>query len=202
MTKTLAAWLCLVPASLSAQVLSPQGLPDFGAQLVATGQTLREARTPFQLAAAAVAAGDLRESGMPVNSCWQREPHARADALGLPRFFCVAYAGIEVPRPAKLPFVYGASMIIHGNPVQGRLHISGGARNGDSWTINGSLFSKSVEGRCGELNMAFAALYLDIDLEGEVLRREPQIRGFLADGSPLCRTPAKSIEFLYKRLPQ
>ena len=90
-------------------------------------------------------------------------------------------------------------MVVEGEPSSGRFHISGGARQKDRWNIVGDLFSKDKPMVCGELNMAFAAVYVDIDLKGNIMGTTPEVRGFLMDGSALCGQPAKSVEILYTK---
>ncbi|MBI5209358.1 MAG: hypothetical protein HY927_05225 [Elusimicrobia bacterium] len=137
-----------------------------------------------------------------VGKCWARPANPDADALGLPVEFCVETVGTEIHYPYH-PFSRDSVMLMEGKPVAGRLHISGGAREPFGWAIVGSLLSASKpDQRCGELNVAGAAVYVGSDLEGRVLLDAPiAVRGFLFDGSSLCRTPAKSVEILYALKP-
>ncbi|HBL16369.1 MAG: hypothetical protein A2X36_04575 [Elusimicrobia bacterium GWA2_69_24] len=143
-------------------------------------------------------AGEPRASFVAVNACWSRAADPRADALGMPLRFCFQRLGIEIPQPYHLPFVDGSAMLVEGTPVAGRRHISGGAREAWGWTIIGDLGSfRLPEEKCGQLNSAVAAVYLAMDAEGKVLDRPVKVYAALYDGSPLCRTPAPSVEVSY-----
>ncbi|MBI5241004.1 MAG: hypothetical protein HY926_11070 [Elusimicrobia bacterium] len=154
-----------------------------------------------EMSQAAVARAELppRESFARFDACWSRPPHAEADALGLPRRFCLGRVGVSVPQPYDLPFVDGSAIIVEGEPAAGRFHIGGGARYADHWNIVGDLFTRRGEPSCGKLTTTFAAVYVDIDLKGDILPATPEVRGFLMDGSSLCRQPAKSVEILYAK---
>jgi hypothetical protein len=181
---------------LAAPLCAGPSLEGAFSQAAGTAAQVREG-----MAQAAVVRASLppRETFTQVDACWSRPAQAEADALGLPRRFCISRVGVSVPRPYDLPFVDGSVMVVEGEPVSGRLHISGGARQKDGWNIVGDLFTAEKPMVCGELNMAFAAVYVDINAKGEILSTTPEVRGFLMDGSSLCRQPAKSVEILYTR---
>lgn len=190
-TGTLLSLLCLA-LPLSAAPSLEDAFRDASA-------AVRQAREEKAQAAAVRSDRPVRESYADFNSCWARPAQADADALGLPRRFCIRRAGVAVTIPYDLPFVDGSALIVEGEPVSGRFHISGGARGKDGWNIVGDLFHKEKPSVCGELNVTFAAVYVDIDLKGNILSAMPQVRGFLMDGSSLCRQPAKSVEILYAK---
>ena len=185
------------------------GAPGSFEQVLA--QALREAMWRSQLAREARPRKEKNPAPLPplpplsyvdVDACWSREPDVRADELGLPMKFCVKRIAIYNPAPGTLPFSYGAFMVVEGEPAQGRLHIGGGAGMKDHWNIVGNLFNTESKPACGTLNAAFAAVYIDVDLKGEILK-EPnlEIRGFMSDGSSGCRQQAPARFLSYIRVP-
>jgi hypothetical protein len=142
-----------------------------------------------------------------VRACFEREDDARADALGLPKRFCLDRVGTRLPAGDTTPFDDRGSALVEGSPASGAKHISGGVRRADGgWDINADLFSapEHPAGRptaCGQLNMAFAAVYFSVDFGGRTIDGPVAVRGFLMDGATLCPDSAKSVSFEYRRLP-
>lgn len=155
------------------------------------------------LAAAFAQAGDAlpRVSLRAVDACFERPVDARADALGLPLRFCIKRVGTKEPANAVTPFENEGSGIVEGVPVEGTLkHISGGARRADGgWDINVDLFEASARKPvCGRLNTAFAAIYFSVDAVGRPVAGPVTVRGFMIDGSSMCRNPAGSVQLDYR----
>jgi len=137
-----------------------------------------------------------------VDACFERADDARADSLNLPKRFCLKRVGTTVPETDRSPFASEAKGLVDEGQGPRPVHISGGARTTRGWTINVDIFKyDSPKPVCGRLNYSFAAAYYDVDLEGVPLDGPVSVRGFLMDGSSLCRTEAKAVDFLYRRLP-
>ncbi len=171
------------------------------------------------LLAVPVSAADPAESALPgayaevlsrvpraslrvVDACFERADDARADSLNLPKRFCLKKVGTSVPETDPSPFASEANGLVDEGQGPRPVHISGGLRTTRGWTINVDIFKfDAPKPVCGRLNSSFAAAYYDVDLEGQVLDGPVSVRGFLMDGSSLCRTEARAIDFLYRRLP-
>ena len=179
---------------LSAPLFAAPSLEEAFSQAAAAAV---QARAESKAPAAALTAPAPRETYAEVNACWTRPPQAEADALGLPLRICIKRAGVAVESGWDLPFSDKGSLIVEGEPSSGRFHVSGGAREADGWNIVAEIWSHEKPAACGELNLAFAAVYVDIDAEGRIRPARPVVRGFLMDGSSLCARPAKSVEILY-----
>ncbi len=136
-----------------------------------------------------------------VDACWSRPADATADAAGLPARFCLKRIGLINSTPGQLPFSYGSNLVVDGEPASGRLHIGGGSHNGDHWNIVGNLFGADQKPACGRLTSSFAAVYVNIDLKGELIDDgKIQVRGFLVDHSDYkCKTPARAVQIDYSR---
>ena len=188
---TMKTVLSLSALSLCAPLLAAPSLEEAFSQAAAA---VVPARAESQAPAAAPAP---RETYAEVNSCWTRPPQAEADALGLPSRICIKRAGVAVEPGWDLPFSDKGALMVEGEPSSGRFHVSGGAREADGWNIVAEIWSHEKPAACGELNLAFAAVYVDIDAAGHILPARPVVRGFLMDGSSLCAGPARSVELLY-----
>ena len=185
---------------LAAACLCPSawGAPDLE-QAIGLAQGYVRQTSERRSATAVTLRREFHESFVDIDACWTRDDDAAADALGLPKQFCLRRFGVSIPRPYQLPFTDDSAAVVAGDPVSGRLHVSGGARETWGWNIVGDLWKRDAPAACGRLNMAFAAVYFDIDRAGNTLPNAPEIRGFLMDGSALCPSPAKARDFLYKR---
>ena len=137
-----------------------------------------------------------------VDACFERVDDARADALKLPKRFCLKQVGTSVPETDRSPFSYEGHGLVDEGQGPRPVHVSGGLRTARGWNINVDIFKyDSPKPACGRLNYSFAAAYFDVDLEGVPLDGPVEVRGFMMDGSGLCRTEAKAVDFLYRRLP-
>lgn len=137
-----------------------------------------------------------------VDACFERADDANADALKLPKRFCLKKVGTSVPETDRSPFSYEGHGLVDEGQGPRPVHVSGGLRTTRGWTINVDIFKyDSPKPVCGRLNYSFAAAYFDVDLEGVPLDGPVEVRGFMMDGSGLCRTEAKAVDFLYRRIP-
>lgn len=188
--------------SLTLLAAAPLAAKDFTALQAIAPNGIAESRAAAPAVPApapAVAPVTMQESCLELDRCWTRNADQRADALGLPREFCLKKAGLRTAAEDKTIFSLKTAMMVE-TPAGGlKPHISGFARTGRDWTITGDLFSApAAPDKCGTLNSAFAAIYLVSSLDGNVKAVAPEIRGFLMDTSAMCASPAKSVEFLYK----
>ena len=143
-----------------------------------------------------------RISQRSVNACYERSEDARADALGLPKSFCLKSVGTYVPSDPGSTLLYGGSGFVDEGSGSRLAHVSGSTRHGGVWGLTVDLFSNHAKDFvCGRLNRAFAAVYFDVDANDVPTDGPVAIYGFLDDATSLCRTPAKAVEFLYSRVP-
>ena len=139
-----------------------------------------------------------------VNACFTRPENERADALGLPKAFCIVRVGTREPSDALTPFEYEGSGLVEGTPVSGLSHhISGGSRRSDGgWDLVVDLFeAKGARPKCGKLSTAFAAIYFSVDAVGKPLAGPVEVRGFMMDLASDCRAQAASVDIDYKPAP-
>ena len=109
--------------------------------------------------------------------------------------------GTSVPPDAGIFDGEATGLVDEGQGVRPG-HISGGSFDGRTRGIIVELFTVDAPAPvCGKLNHAFAAVYFDVDAQGAPVDGPVEVRGFLIDGSSLCRTEAESVEFLYRRVP-
>ncbi|MCX5789330.1 MAG: hypothetical protein NTX64_12605 [Elusimicrobia bacterium] len=179
-------------------------LPLAALLLVPVSSSAGEPAWPSMAAAYSAARQALPQTALrDVNACFERAADPRADALKLPKRFCLRRVGTRLPAGAMTPFDDRGAALIEGTPSWGAKHISGGSRRQDGgWDLVADLF-QAPERRfvCGRLNMAFAAAYFPVDAAGRPIDGPVEVRGFLMDGSPLCEHEAKSVDFEYRRLP-
>ncbi len=136
-----------------------------------------------------------------VDACFERDADPRADALMLPKRFCLKTVGTSVTDRDRSPFAHDANGLVDEGQGLRPVHVSGGMRTTRGWTINVDLFKyDSPTPACGRLNYSFAAAYFDVDLEGKPLDGPVEVRGFMIDASGQCLGKAKSIKHLYRRL--
>jgi hypothetical protein len=139
-----------------------------------------------------------------VGACFERDADAVADVLGLPSRFCLTRVGTSEPVDAVTPFEQEGYGVVVGVPAAGaRKHISGGSRRADGgWDLVVDLFqAPGRKSRCGSLDRAFAAVYFPVDAVGRPLPGPVEVRGFMMDGSSMCRTPARSVQLDYRLVP-
>lgn len=182
-----------LPSCAAAQAILADGAAD-------AAKLLREARRATPVVSSF---GELpsHDSWLKVDACWERSSDADADALGLPKRFCLRRLGHRTAADSH-PLGWRSSALIESDFAEGSLHVSGALRENDGWAPVANLWDdgRTGAGTCGALSRAFAAVYYRIDLEGNMKPGPLEVRGFLMDSGALCAKPAQTREFLYQEI--
>ncbi|MFA6028535.1 MAG: hypothetical protein WC969_01645 [Elusimicrobiota bacterium] len=183
----------LLPSCAAAQATLGEGAAG-------AATLLRDARRATPVVSSV---GELpfHDSWLKVDACWERSADADADALGLPKRFCLRRLGHRTAADSH-PLGWRSSALVESDFAEGSLHVSGALRENDGWAPVANLWDdgRTGAGTCGALSRAFAAVYYRIDLGGNMKPGPLEVRGFLMGSGALCAKPAKTREFLYQKI--
>jgi hypothetical protein len=128
-----------------------------------------------------------------LRSCWSRAADADADALGLPKSFCLSRAEL-----AERPFEEGKAdaLKIAGSPVHGAFPLY--LRESETgYTLNSEIFRARSGGSCSDEVEAALTASFAIDRSGKFLSASPAISAAISRPEDDCEGGMRSREILY-----